>query len=1034
MTDRLSRSNSQSDLPNYGQGQQDDKNKDVGKKKDGATAQSDKNTGQGHADKNKAAPQMKSKEKKEKTPAKSDSDDGAGQSESNTLKSPRQQQSDKKEKTPNNNAPKAFLKNFGEAIASMTSDRRKMVTSPREKEGETPRNTHRAESGGTTTRNTAATAREKVTTIDILKKSPDQPVSNPKELAQIVIAAESNGGKVHLTKSNAGAMFRSASPIYQGKPLGESYRKPFMRSCFLNPALITIVEDMQKNYIAVKKTGNFESKSLKEKAESVWIAAEKNLDSVFSHISVMGDFSGITKPLADKINGAESNVSTSLLPARFLHFLLELDREIVRWHKETPDSPEKLNDIELRDIRRNALSNYLGVYGPYATVMLATNEVMSEKGFFDNDNPYVLLDNVLTKRISKPYENLLSSVMDCAADQYSKIEERSNQEQVKISKEIEARKILSMNQAKSHSMQSNLPGSTQSNSSTVTTTTTNTYATTTTTNVSNTTTNSTKESKRVIPNTANKPKLDPRRSPAKLAATAVNAVKESKKNKIGNKILSAPTKPSLSSMQQVFRDNVTVDGHEVFKEFIVPYMVLNLKQTNVVSLGEKMYAAFPAILEEYNFLNKQALDEKKKNENLVKSAAEKRSKGLTEEADAMVVDSKNFSASAKTLEDQAQALLNSIVKPVLDYFSPTNLVNILPEQLLDFLALCDKELTDWMKAESVGMTDGEMREIRIRGLTGLLMNRGVGALFLDEFSTSKNPALSEQENRTVSAELQRKTVPVQQALNRGFNSVAKTDMNEFLSVLEERTQQAIARSKDIEKDYKVARMQAGDDGQVPVSPSKRVKNSQISKDKSSSASALMDSVDTFLKGHGLISKTRLFNNFSEFLVSEFDEQKVMYPSDAQLAEAIKLYIDWLRSTSTMPPKRIAAVEALENSIRPLLPKAEGADQTQKNPVTTQPATPSAAVTTTTSVGEINEGLVSAYFDIYDLKEVDPDSYQMILQRVNEEFTGNSSLATFDDVTKIGLPILETNMVQLSRAGDPRVRQLEVIIAELKKFS
>ena len=33
MTDRLSRSNSQSDLPNYGQGQQDDKNKDVGKKR-----------------------------------------------------------------------------------------------------------------------------------------------------------------------------------------------------------------------------------------------------------------------------------------------------------------------------------------------------------------------------------------------------------------------------------------------------------------------------------------------------------------------------------------------------------------------------------------------------------------------------------------------------------------------------------------------------------------------------------------------------------------------------------------------------------------------------------------------------------------------------------------------------------------------------------------------------------------------------------------------------------------------------------------
>jgi hypothetical protein len=207
--------------------------------------------------------------------------------------------------------------------------------------------------------------------------------------------------------------------------------------------------------------------------------------------------------------------------------------------------------------------------------MLATNEVKSEKKIFDNDNPYVLLENILTKRISEPYEKLLSSVMDCTADQYSKIEERSNQEQVKISKENEARKILSMNQAKIHSTQSNLPGNTHNNSSTVTTTTTNTYATTTTTNVSNTTMTSTKESKRVAPNAINKPKNDPRRSPAKLAAAAVNAVKESKKNinKQDNKILSSPLKPSTTSLQQVFRENVSVDRHDVFKEFIGPYSV-----------------------------------------------------------------------------------------------------------------------------------------------------------------------------------------------------------------------------------------------------------------------------------------------------------------------------------------------------------------------------------------------------------------------------------------------------------------------------
>lgn len=211
MTDRLP-SNPQSHLPNYGQGQQDDKNKDVDKKKDGATGQSGKNAGQGTSEKNKAEPQMKSKERKEKAPSESDSDhggkapdtfgklflgkgasaaarkfgdsdessseDGAAQSKSNTLKSPRQQQPDKKEKTTNNKAPKAFLKNFGDAIARMSGPR-EMAISPRETKGETPRNTHRntqdsnssisntAESGGTTnTTNTLnATVSDRTTKI-----------------------------------------------------------------------------------------------------------------------------------------------------------------------------------------------------------------------------------------------------------------------------------------------------------------------------------------------------------------------------------------------------------------------------------------------------------------------------------------------------------------------------------------------------------------------------------------------------------------------------------------------------------------------------------------------------------------------------------------------------------------------------------------------------------------------------------------------------------------------------------------------------
>ena len=199
MTDRLPRSNSQSQLPNYGQDQSDTK-KDVDKKKDGAPAQSDKNTGQGHSDNNKAAPKMKSKEEKKvktlnardpdeevnvpdtfgrlflgKGPSaaarkfegsdESSSEDSAGQSESKTLKSPSQQQSDKKEKTANNKVPKLSLKNLGNALASLASDRRDMAISPRKTRRETNRNTqdtifstsNTAATEGTTTTSTTTT-------------------------------------------------------------------------------------------------------------------------------------------------------------------------------------------------------------------------------------------------------------------------------------------------------------------------------------------------------------------------------------------------------------------------------------------------------------------------------------------------------------------------------------------------------------------------------------------------------------------------------------------------------------------------------------------------------------------------------------------------------------------------------------------------------------------------------------------------------------------------------------------------------------
>lgn len=174
MSDRLSRSNSQSNLPNYGQGEHEDKNTDVANNKNGNPAQSDKNTGRGYSERQESAPQMKSREEKQdKARSGSDSDgrgeparpfermflgakpsqaekkfknDEEGASEDDVMsyqnqmpQSPRQQQSTTKEKDSRKKVPKLSLENLGNALKSLASERREMTISPRKNPKDTPR-------------------------------------------------------------------------------------------------------------------------------------------------------------------------------------------------------------------------------------------------------------------------------------------------------------------------------------------------------------------------------------------------------------------------------------------------------------------------------------------------------------------------------------------------------------------------------------------------------------------------------------------------------------------------------------------------------------------------------------------------------------------------------------------------------------------------------------------------------------------------------------------------------------------------------
>lgn len=192
MSDRLSRSNSQSQLPNYGQDKSEEKNTNVGTGNKDASAKSDKNASRGSGENKQAKPQLKSKELKKVGDSSQSSSDPvidlnspfgklflnqqpgrvrkeADQSEDSSSedqlpKSPRQQQSNTKEKTANKKVPKLSLENLGNVLKGLASDRREMTVSPRKTRRGTQDSQPDAGTPTTTAKRTTTTTSTSTTT------------------------------------------------------------------------------------------------------------------------------------------------------------------------------------------------------------------------------------------------------------------------------------------------------------------------------------------------------------------------------------------------------------------------------------------------------------------------------------------------------------------------------------------------------------------------------------------------------------------------------------------------------------------------------------------------------------------------------------------------------------------------------------------------------------------------------------------------------------------------------------------------------
>ena len=456
MTDRLP-SNTQSHLPNYGQGQPEDKNKDVDKKKDGAPGQSGKNAGQGHADKNQAAPQMKSKEKKEKAPIESDSDDGSvgyGDNFGNILfgakqgevvpnntfqriflgakpspaeqkfkndsyssseddvtshqekspQSPRQPQSNQKEKPAKNIVPKLPLKNLGNPPANPPSDRPEITASPRqtpkdkkdsnssEKEWIAITNTYPTPRGTTTSTSTSATT---TTITQSTPRGEKNTISTPRSFLNLLT------GKKKTKKMPE----EKQSDLITKTKVSETKAPESVKKTTLTPtAMASVLTASAREAIDCALSG--EAPTGDQLAELVMCTnshgytkpiIDGEVKTILRGTLVIGDFEVKNNDGTEKINiNIVELVQKALIESHLdTGKLQRVINKIVLMYKEiAPNLPPEIERIPPKDLRKNEI--FVKLMKPLTDLFL--HEIFGEEMKLSKSS------------FSKEYRNFLSSI------------------------------------------------------------------------------------------------------------------------------------------------------------------------------------------------------------------------------------------------------------------------------------------------------------------------------------------------------------------------------------------------------------------------------------------------------------------------------------------------------------------------------------------------------------------------------------------------------------------------------------------------
>ena len=279
---------------------------------------------------------------------------------------------------------------------------------------------------------------------------------SPKEMAKFLRRAVTEDGKLSLNESKKKTFMRADL----GKVNGVSAQTCFAQ--FLHPIINSsefhnLYKTMAADLLAVKRDENGNEKMLISALDDICLQQNVNPQNITVNAAVQKLLDPVVKPLFSYLNDVGDSVANSKLPGKLLQFMIEFDRELVKWHKEmkaqksditgdekTNAAPaaNPLSQEEFRALRRNAQLAILGVKGidGYLTVQIYNR--LKELGFHSAEGTGSVLKNFnsyLSKIYSQKCDTFINSVLVATDKDLDRIRDRRSAEE-KVEREKKPRK------------------------------------------------------------------------------------------------------------------------------------------------------------------------------------------------------------------------------------------------------------------------------------------------------------------------------------------------------------------------------------------------------------------------------------------------------------------------------------------------------------------------------------------------------------------------------------------------------------------